>query len=242
MSRKSKERGSRSSPVYSGSRWFGRYSSRPLDDSHTKSNYQSRETQSRPTSMEGPTYGTYIYPITLDRDTGSYSTRSSRSCTCNCCLHDCTGYYSNPRPTTSHSEPSRSNVPVEGSSRRRHSSSSSSPRDSYRKSSSAPDENPADRIIVDVVDKTYRGILRHRYGSRFSLSLSATTTTPQLLDFILSESTPSRKEVKATKVGVKWRDGAKEPFDHLVPMAEIARDARQIEIKDTKQVHFRSYA
>lgn len=157
------------------------------------------------------TYGTYIYP-TPKQGAGSPWRESldPTACNCKCCPHYCSQRWCQGRRDGD--EPS-------GPSRRVQST------------------RYPERLSIDVVDRTQDGWLRRRHGPCFSVSLSSRSSTQKLLDFIVGAETETRR--RACKVVVRWKDGAREPLDDLVPLEEVAQDARQIEVKDDKRVHWR---
>lgn len=138
-----------------------------------------------------------------------YRSADPSDCYCNCCPHESRRRH-NPRP----SGPSWG---AGSGNQRSRSSSNRTPR--Y-----------PNRVHINVEDKT-KGQLRQRHGRSFQLSVSSTSTAREIVSFLA----PDRHE---HKVMVRWRDGVTEPFDELVSLDDVVKDARELIIKDKKRVHW----
>ena len=180
------------------------------------------------------TYGSYIYPITVEEEARRPRTyyKHTADCGCDCCPHG-----ADVKPKHKKSKPKPKPKP-ERIYTRRTSSTIWLERCDDDDDDDAGDDYDDDeedeedyRVDVDIVDKTSAGTLRRRYGKRFLVSLRRSAGAKRLLKFV----NPSHSQ----KVVVRWADGTTEPLDTLIPLGEIARDADKIEITDRKRVHWR---
>lgn len=103
-------------------------------------------------------------------------------------------------------------------------------RPARRASVSDADGSTKSRTVIDVVDRT-SGPLSLRHGGKYPVSLAPHAT----VDDIISMLAPDRRR---HKVVVKWRDGDYEDLDEMVPMKEIRRYAKRLDVKERKHVRW----
>lgn len=86
------------------------------------------------------------------------------------------------------------------------------------------------RAVLDVVDET-GGPLSLRHGDWFAVSIESCA----VVDDIIAMLAPDQR---IHKVVVRWRDGDVEDLDDLIPMDEIRRFAKRLEVKNRKSVRW----
>ncbi|KPM45570.1 hypothetical protein AK830_g967 [Neonectria ditissima] len=168
------------------------------------------------------TYGTYIWPL---ETRGQYATMDPTRCRCTCCPHPSSVSRSpKERPAPPRRDPSP--PPLRYDSPR----PAETPRRSAKRSSEDR-RQPRDEFVVDVVDRWHGSTLRHQYGDRYPVTLSSTASVASVLEFLAPDE-------RRTKVIVHWNDGDREPLDDKVPMDEIRRFGKYLEVKERKRVHW----
>ncbi|KAH7153339.1 hypothetical protein EDB81DRAFT_592402, partial [Dactylonectria macrodidyma] len=101
----------------------------------------------------------------------------------------------------------------------------------HRSGERTQEKRTLDKFVIDVVDNS-RGSLRCKHGNRYPIVLSSTSSIASILSFLA----PDRRR---TKVVVHWNDGDREPLDDRVPLEEVRRCAKHLEVKESKQVHWK---
>ncbi|KAK7419203.1 hypothetical protein QQZ08_010972 [Neonectria magnoliae] len=164
------------------------------------------------------TYGTYIWPL----DTrGEYATMDPTRCRCTCCPHPSSV---SPSPKERPAPPRRDPSYGYDSTRR-----AETPRRSPRHSEDR--RYPRDGFVMDVVDRSHGSSLRHQYGDRYPVTLSSTASVASVLAFLAPDE-------RRAKVVVHWDDGEREPLDDKVPLDEVRRFGKYLEVKERKRVHW----
>ncbi|CAM1510536.1 Fc.00g008710.m01.CDS01 [Cosmosporella sp. VM-42] len=83
---------------------------------------------------------------------------------------------------------------------------------------------------MDVVDNTDSSLAR-QYGRKYPITLSETASINSVVSFLA----PDKRRVK---VVVRWKDGEVEPLDDQVPIKELKKYGKYIEVKEKKKVRF----
>ncbi|KAK7413938.1 hypothetical protein QQX98_007207 [Neonectria punicea] len=164
------------------------------------------------------TYGTYIWPL---ETRGEYATMDPTRCQCTCCPHPSSV---SPSPKERPAPPRR-DPPYGYDSTRR----AETPRRSSRHSEDR--RYPRDGFVMDVVDRSHGSSLRRQYGDRYPVTLSSTASVASVLAFLAPDE-------RRAKVLVHWNDGEREPLDDKVPLDEVRRFAKYLEVKERKRVHW----
>ncbi|KAF7558459.1 hypothetical protein G7046_g5703 [Stylonectria norvegica] len=101
---------------------------------------------------------------------------------------------------------------------------------SYNSSYPQDRRAPKGRTVIDVVDRSSSSLQRE-YGSRYPISLANTASIRSIVSFLA----PNKHRAK---VIVHWDDGYKEPLDDEVPLAELKKYGKYLEVKENKRVHW----
>lgn len=191
--------------------------SRSSSHSHSAGAHNSRQ---YPGHSSPGTYGTYIWPLDESR---RYVTDDPLKCGCNCCPH--------PTYTSrSQEEPRFSD----------YNSNRGSSYDTGRRKSYTP--NPSrtqdtrhqadDRFQMQVVDDT-QSSNRRKYGRNYPIALSNTVSVGSILSFLAPDK-------RRAKVVVHWSDGEVEPLGEQVPIKELRKYGKYLEVRvrPKKRVHW----
>ncbi|KAJ6439437.1 serine peptidase [Purpureocillium lavendulum] len=86
------------------------------------------------------------------------------------------------------------------------------------------------RTVIDVVNRS-NGSTSPRHADRFVVSIEPHAA----VDDIVALLAPDQRR---HKVVVRWRDGDAEDLDSMIPVDEICRYARRLDVKDRKHVRW----
>lgn len=199
--------------------------------SHPHRNHDSQ----RSASQKSGTYGTYIWPLDESR---RYVTDDPTTCRCNCCPHPksvCKSshqesppqttdpYYSTSRPSSSYDP-----APRKTSSSSHPSSSHSRHGSGHHSRSSKQRSSKDDSFVINVVDHTDSSLSR-KYGRDFPITLS---TSASSVSSILSFLAPDKRRAK---IVVHWTDGEVETLGDQVPLKELKKYGRYLEVRKEKK-------
>jgi hypothetical protein len=212
-------RSSRSSTYHDQDRKSHSHSTNKRHDSS-----RSHHDNQRYAGHKSGTYGTCIYPLDESR---RYVTDDPTTCRCNCCPH--------PKSICkSHAEPPHSTDPYYPG--RPHDAVPRKPSSSHPSSSSRHGRSrssKSDSFVIDVVDGTDSALSR-KYGRDYPITLS---TSASSVSSILAFLAPDKRRAK---VVVHWTDGEVETLGEQVPLKELRRYGRYLEVtrEKKKRVHW----
>ncbi|KAH8714454.1 hypothetical protein BGZ61DRAFT_417726 [Ilyonectria robusta] len=90
---------------------------------------------------------------------------------------------------------------------------------------------PREEFVIKVVDNS-RGPLRREHGDRYPLTLSSTSSASSVLSVLAPDG-------RRAEVVVHWNDGEQERLDEKVPMDDVRRFGKYLEVNEKKKrVHW----
>lgn len=210
------------------------HSSRRDTQSHSNRSSQSHSTPS--------TYGTYIWPL---ESRGQYKTMDPTKCRCTCCPHPSSisksQYDRHYHDGTPHPNPSsilksqhelhHHNAPVPHPPYKPYDSTRQAEQPRRRSGHSQDRRPPREEFVIKVVDNS-RGPLRREHGDRYPLTLSSTSSASSVLSVLAPDG-------RRAEVVVHWNDGEQERLDEKVPMDDVRRFGKYLEVNEKKKrVHW----